>query len=183
MVPAKVAWSSNMRQESNNNEVQQNELGEIEKVVALNRVAKVVKGGRRFSFSALVVVGDGKGNVGYGLGKAQEVPEALRKATDRARKNRVSIPLVEGTLPYEVLGRFGAGRVMLKPASEGTGIIAGGAVRAVMEAVGVRDVLAKAIGTNNPHNVLRATMQGLISLRSAESVSAVRGKTLEAPRK
>ena len=169
-----------MRQESTNTETQTNELGEIEKVVALNRVAKVVKGGRRFSFSALVVVGDGKGGVGFGLGKAQEVPEALRKATERARKSRVRIPLVDGTLPYEVLGRFGAGRVMLKPASEGTGIIAGGAVRAVMEAVGVRDVLAKAIGTNNPHNVLRATMQGLVS---AEEVSDLRGKTLEAPRK
>ena len=160
-----------------------NELGEIEKVVALNRVAKVVKGGRRFSFSALVVVGDGKGHVGFGLGKAQEVPEALRKATERARKNRVFIPMVEGTLPYEVTGEFGAGRVLLKPASEGTGIIAGGAVRAIMEAVGVRDVLSKAIGTNNPHNVLRATMQGLLSLRSAEEVSALRGKKLEAPRK
>ena len=160
-----------------------NELGEIEKVVALNRVAKVVKGGRRFNFSALVVVGDGKGHVGFGLGKAQEVPEALRKATERARKNRVFIPLVEGTLPYEVTGEFGAGRVLLKPASEGTGIIAGGAVRAIMEAVGVRDVLSKAIGTNNPHNVLRATMQGLLSLRSAEEVSALRGKKLEAPRK
>lgn len=159
------------------------EQGEIEKVVALNRVAKVVKGGRRFSFSALVVVGDGNGHVGFGLGKAQEVPEALRKATERARKNRVYIPLVEGTLPYEVTGVFGAGRVLLKPASEGTGIIAGGAVRAIMEAVGVRDVLSKAIGTNNPHNVLRATMQGLLALRSAEEVSALRGKQLEAPRK
>ncbi len=185
MALVREAWSSDMRQENanTNSEVQQNELGEIEKIVSLNRVAKVVKGGRRFSFSALVVVGDGKGGVGFGLGKAQEVPEALRKATERARKNRVHIPLLDGTLPYEVLGRFGAGRVMLKPASQGTGIIAGGAVRAVMEAVGVRDVLAKAIGTNNPHNVLRATIQGLISLRSAEMVSALRGKTVEAPRK
>ncbi len=171
-----------MRQETMEQQTQ-NDLGEVEKIVALNRVAKVVKGGRRFSFSALVVVGDGKGGVGFGLGKAQEVPEALRKATERARKNRVYIPLVEGTLPYEVLGRFGAGSVMLKPASKGTGIIAGGAVRAVMEAVGVHDVLTKAIGTNNPHNVLRATIAGLTSLRSAEEVSQLRGKKLEAPRK
>ena len=162
---------------------QTTDSGYIEKIVHLNRVAKVVKGGRRFSFSALVVVGDGKGNVGFGLGKAQEVPEALRKATERARKTMVQVPLVEGTLPYEVLGRFGAGRVLLKPASRGTGIIAGGAVRAVMEAAGVTDVLAKAIGTNNPHNVLRAAMEGLTSLRSAETVSEVRGKKLEAPRK
>ena len=163
--------------------MEQNELGFIEKVVSLNRVAKVVKGGRRFSFSALVVVGDGNGSVGYGLGKAQEVPEALRKATERARKTMVKITLIEGTLPYEVVGEFGAGREMLKPASRGTGIIAGGAVRAVMEAVGVSDVLTKAIGSNNPHNVLRATVEGLTSLRSAEAVSEVRGKKLEAPRK
>lgn len=163
--------------------MEQNELGLLEKIVYLNRVAKVVKGGRRFSFSALVVVGDGNGNVGYGLGKAQEVPEALRKATEHARKNMLSVPLVDGTLPYDVLGRYGSGRVLLKPASKGTGIIAGGAVRAIMEAAGVSDVLAKAIGTNNPHNVLKATMAGLASLRSAEEVSEMRGKTLTAPRK
>ena len=163
--------------------MEQNELGIHEKIVALNRVAKVVKGGRRFSFSALVVVGDGKGQVGFGLGKAQEVPEALRKATEHAKKNMIRVPLVDGTLPYETLGRYGAGRVMMKPASKGTGIIAGGAVRAVMEAVGIHDVLAKAIGTNNPHNVLRATVAGLASLRSAEEVSELRGMKLEAPRK
>lgn len=163
--------------------MEQNEIGFIEKVVSLNRVAKVVKGGRRFSFSALVVVGDGNGSVGFGLGKAQEVPEALRKATDQARKMMMKVPLIEGTLPYEILGKFGAGSVILKPASRGTGIIAGGAVRAIMEAVGVTDVLAKAIGTNNPHNVLRATMAGLSSLRSVQFVSNIRGKTLEAPRK
>ena len=163
--------------------MEHNELGLLEKIVYLNRVAKVVKGGRRFSFSALVVVGDGNGNVGYGLGKAQEVPEALRKATEHARKNMLSVPLVDGTLPYDVLGRYGSGRVLLKPASKGTGIIAGGAVRAIMEAAGVSDVLAKAIGTNNPHNVLKATMAGLASLRSAEEVSELRGKTLTAPRK
>lgn len=163
--------------------MEQNESGFIEKIVYLNRVAKVVKGGRRFSFSALVVVGDGQGQVGYGLGKAQEVPEAIRKASERAKKTMVSIPLLEGTLPYEVYGVFGAGHVMLKPASKGTGIIAGGPVRAIMEAVGVSDILTKAIGTNNPHNVLRATMQGLTSLRSAEEVGKLRGKQLETPRR
>lgn len=146
----------------------------IEKVITLSRVAKVVKGGRRFSFSALVVVGDGNGRVGYALGKAQEVPEALRKASERARRHMFTITLVGGTLPYTVFGEYGASKVLLKPASEGTGLIAGGAVRAVMEVLGVTDVLTKVIGTNNPHNVLRSTIQGLCSLRSAEDVSMLR---------
>ncbi|NDV21641.1 30S ribosomal protein S5 [Desulfovibrio sp. JC022] len=163
--------------------MEQNDLGLIEKIVYLNRVAKVVKGGRRFSFSALVVVGDGKGQVGFGLGKANEVPEAIRKASEKARKEMITVPLLDGTLPYEVLGRYGAGRVMLKPASKGTGIIAGGPVRAVLEVVGVHDILTKAIGTNNPHNVLRATIAGLASLRSADEVSQLRGKKVVTPRK
>jgi len=163
--------------------MEQSDLNQIEKIVSLNRVAKVVKGGRRFSFSALVVVGDGKGKVGYGLGKANEVPEAIRKATDRARKSMIRIPLLDGTLPYQVMGRYGAGRVVLIPASKGTGIIAGGPVRAVMEAAGVHDILTKAIGTNNPHNVLRAAVAGLASLRSADQVSGLRGMDLETPRK
>ena len=163
--------------------MEQNDSGLIEKIVYLNRVAKVVKGGRRFSFSCLVVVGDGQGRVGYGLGKANEVPEAIRKASERAKGSMIEIPLLDGTLPYEVLGRYGAGRVMLKPASRGTGIIAGGPVRAVMEAVGVHDILTKAIGTSNPHNVLRATIAGLESLRSAQDVSALRGVSVSTPRK
>ncbi len=155
-----------------------NELGYIEKIVHLNRVAKVVKGGRNFKFSALVVVGNGQGRVGIGQGKANQVPDAIQKATERARKNMVDIPIVDGTLPYEVLGRYGAGKVLLKPASKGSGIIAGGPVRAVMEAVGVQDILSKALGSNNPINVLKATMSGLCSLRTAEEVSRLRGKQI-----
>ncbi len=163
--------------------MQQNMSETNEKIVYLNRVAKVVKGGRRFSFSALVVVGDGNGSVGYGLGKANQVPDAIRKASDKARKNMSKIALLDGTIPYKITGEFGAGRVMLRPASKGTGIIAGGPVRAIMEALGVTDILTKAIGTNNPHNVLRATFAGLKSLRSAEEVSKVRGKQISIKRK
>ena len=151
----------------------------IEKVVYLNRVSKTVKGGRVMKFSALVVVGDGKGTVGYGLGKAAEVSEAILKGIANAKKNMVTISLAGTTIPHEVIGVYGAGRVLMKPAAVGTGVIAGGAVRAVMEAVGISNIRTKCLRSNNPQNVVKAAMQGLMSLRSPEQVAAIRGKSVE----
>jgi small subunit ribosomal protein S5 len=151
----------------------------IDKVVHINRVAKVVKGGRRFSFSAIVVVGDGNGRVGYGMGKAQEVPEAIRKGVEKAKKSMVTIPLLESTIPYDVIGRYGSGKVLLRPASEGTGIIAGGAVRAVVETAGIKNILTKCLGSHNPHNLVKATLDGLMQLKSPKEIAKIRGKNVE----
>jgi small subunit ribosomal protein S5 len=159
-------------------ETEASEIQFVDKVVSINRVAKVVKGGRRFRFSAIVVVGDGQGKVGAGLGKAQEVPEAIRKALEKAKKEMIQVPILQNTIPYAVVGQFGSGRVLLRPATEGTGVIAGGPVRAVVEVAGIKNVLTKCLGSNNPHNAVKATMEALRQLASPEEVAQRRNRPL-----
>ncbi|MCS7279607.1 MAG: 30S ribosomal protein S5 [Thermodesulfobacteriaceae bacterium] len=153
--------------------------GVIEKIIMINRVTKVTKGGKKLRFSALVVVGNGQGKVGFALGKAPEVPEAIRKAIEKAKKNMIEVPMIRGTIPHEILAEFGATRILLKPAKPGTGVIAGGTVRAIMEAIGIKDIVSKCIGSTNPHNLVKATFKALKALQSIEYVAKKRGKSLE----